>query len=325
MSDPELRDGPPWVMEEMIQAEATLPREIESAGRLGELLAAGGPVLFTGCGTSEHASRASAAIAGGSARDAFEASLDPPREGLVVAVSHDAGTEATLAAATGAAAAGATAVLLTARPEEAPQGLETIATPRRDLSWCHTIGYLSPLLTTALAAGALTVDAAERVIATELGARGRRREDAERLAGATRLLAIGSGVDEITAAELALKIEEGTHVPTTPLGTEKSLHGHLPAADATTGVVLLRFDPSYAGERDARAGNLAAATAVLDMPLVELRPQEPPAGAAEALLAGAIALQLLTLELTHVLGTNPDLIRREDERYRRVAEAAGAG
>ena len=282
-------------------------------------------MLFTGCGTSEHASRASAAIAGASARDAFEASLDPPGEGLVVAVSHEAGTAATLAAAAGAGERGATTVLLTACPGEAPEGLETIATPLRDESWCHTVGYLSPLLTTALAAGALTVEDAERVIAAELGAWDQRREDARRLAGATRMLTIGSGIDEITSSELALKIEEGTHVPTTPLGTEKSLHGHLPAADATTGVVLLRFDPSNAAERDERAQNVVAATAVLGMPLVELRPQAAPANTAEALLAGAIALQLLTLELTHELGTNPDLIRREDDMYRRAADAAGAG
>jgi glutamine---fructose-6-phosphate transaminase (isomerizing) len=48
-----------------------------------------------------------------------------------------------------------------------------------------------------------------------------------------------------------------------------------------------------------------------------------PAG--HPLLAGAIALQLLTLELVHALGTNPDLIRRDQPLYRQVAEAGGAG
>jgi glucosamine--fructose-6-phosphate aminotransferase (isomerizing) len=41
------------------------------------------------------------------------------------------------------------------------------------------------------------------------------------------------------------------------------------------------------------------------------------------LLAGAIALQLLTLELAHVNGTNPDLIRREQEAYREAAKFRG--
>ena len=159
------------------------------------------------------------------------------------------------------------------------------------------------------------------MIAAELGAWDQRREDARRLAGATRMLAIGSGVDEITASELALKIEEGTHVPTTPLGMEKSLHGHLPAADASTGVVLLRFDPSNAAERDERAQNVVAATSVLGMPLVELRPQDAPSNTAEALLAGAIALQLLTLELTprarHEPGPDPPRGRHVPPRRRR--------
>jgi hypothetical protein len=41
-----------------------------------------------------------------------------------------------------------------------------------------------------------------------------------------------------------------------------------------------------------------------------------------ALLGGALAAQLLTLELVMAAGTNPDLIRREEEAYRAAAEAA---
>jgi hypothetical protein len=46
---------------------------------------------------------------------------------------------------------------------------------------------------------------------------------------------------------------------------------------------------------------------------------------AEALVAGAAALQVLTLELSLAVGTNPDLIRRDQPLYRQVADAAGAG
>jgi hypothetical protein len=42
-----------------------------------------------------------------------------------------------------------------------------------------------------------------------------------------------------------------------------------------------------------------------------------------ALLATATPLQLLTERIARARGTNPDLIRREDETYRRAAEAAG--
>ena len=78
------------------------------------------------------------------------------------------------------------------------------------------------------------------------------------LAGCERLIVIGSGLDEITARELALKIEEGTHVPTTPLGLEKVLHGHLPAADARTGIIVLRARPAGGAESATRAPTTCA-------------------------------------------------------------------
>jgi glucosamine--fructose-6-phosphate aminotransferase (isomerizing) len=339
MSDePELRPGPPWAMEEMILAQPGLVDPVlgsaaaaEAAELVRAAVAAGEPVVLTGCGTSEHAAQAGAALLGEAlgpgtvrARDAFEASLDPQSGGVLVGVSHEAGTAATLAAIRAAADRGARTVLVTALPERAPQGPLLVATPQRDTSWCHTVGYLSPLLAFHAMAGAQPVAAREAILAMLAGRSGL-AEAAERLAGSTRLLAVGGGADEITARELALKVEEATHVPVTPLGTEKVLHGHLPAADAGTGLVLLRFDARHAPARDARTRDAAAAAAVLGMPTVTLRP--PPVGGlppvAAALITGALALQLLTLELAHARGTNPDLIRREEPLYRAAAAAAG--
>ena len=335
--EPELRPGPPWVMEEMIWAQLDLPDQIARsddadrlASHLREANAAGEPVLFTGCGTSEHAARAAHAIVGDALpgatlapRDAFEARLDHPTGGLVVAISHEAGTPATLDAARGASDAGAQVVLVTAKPDSVPAGVEPIGTPLHDRSWCHTVGYLSPLLLHASFAG-LSPQRAHALIAAQLAARPQRHEQANHLAGCRRLLVVGSGVDEITASELALKLEEATYVPSTPLGAEKVLHGHLPAADRDTGLVLLRFDPDHRDARDRRNADVAAAASVLDMPTVELAAPDA-VTRAEALTAGAVASQVLTLELCLTLGTNPDLIRREQPLYRRVAEAGGAG
>ena len=326
MSDePELRSGPPWAMEEMIRAEAGLPEQIADSAepqRLEARIAGAESVLFTGCGTSEHAARAAHAItreafpdAKLDVRDAFEARLDPPRRGLVVAFSHEAGTASTLAAAQGAAAA----VLVTAHPERVPAGIEAVATPLHDRSWCHTVAYVSPLLMHALFAG-LTAERATALIEAALAAGS---PDAARLAGCRRLLVVGSGVDEITASELALKLEEATFVPATPLGAEKVLHGHLPAADEHTGLVLLRYDPDHAADRDRRSESVAAAARVLGMPTVTLSTEVTTR--TEALLAGALGLQLLTLGLCMALGTNPDLIRRDEPRYREAAEAASVG
>ena len=118
MSDmPELRDGPPWAMEEMILAEPGLvapilasPEALEAAEWIRETET----VVVTGCGTSEHAAMAGAALLGARARDAFEASLDPQAEGVLIAISHEAGTAATLAAMR---ATSARTILITAKPE----------------------------------------------------------------------------------------------------------------------------------------------------------------------------------------------------------------
>ena len=326
MSDePELRSGPPWAMEEMIRAEVELPGQIADspdAQRLATRIADAEAVLFTGCGTSEHAARAAHAIVRDAfpdavldVRDAFEARLSPPDRGLVVAFSHEAGTASTLAVAGSAAEA----VLVTAHPERVPAGIDAVGTPLHDRSWCHTVAYLSPLLVHALFAD-LTAERARALIAAALEAGA---PDVSPLAGCRRLLVVGSGVDEITASELALKLEEATFVPTTPLGAEKILHGHLPAADEHTGLVLLRYDPDHAEARDRRNENVAAAAAVLGMPTVSLSTEVTTR--TEALLAGALGLQLLTLELCMALGTNPDLIRRDEPLYREAAAAASVG
>jgi fructoselysine-6-P-deglycase FrlB-like protein len=335
--EPELRDGPPWVMEEMIDAEVELPALIAGeeavalvARRVAEAVRGRDPITVCGCGTSEHAAQAIAAIvndmipaAGAVARDAFEVALAPPRHGLLIAVSHEAGTAATLDAARGAISRGARAVLITACPDEARGAVEVAATPLRDRSWCHTVGYSSPLLVAGLGAG-LPAEVARRLITGAIDGRPQRRADAAALAGCERLLIIGSGIDEITARELALKIEEAAHLPCTPLGTEKVLHGHLPAADGQTGAVLLRFDPAQATGRDRRTATVADALAVLEMQVVTLGATGLASGA-QALLAGAIALQLLALELSMARGTNPDLIRREQPLYRRVAVVGDTG
>src|SRR4051812_14710252 len=238
MSDmPELRPGPPWAMEEMIRAEPGLGEPIlasPAAVEAAESLREGGPVVVVGCGTSEHAALAGAALLRGArARDAFEASLDPQDAGVLIAISHEGGTAATLAALRAAAPNGARTILITAKPGAAQAALAAaaspggggatasaaaagadivVATPLVDTSWCHTVGYVSPLLALTAIAGAADADTCSRVIAGVLAQRERFAEAARSLAGCERLIVSGSGVDEVAARELALKIEEGAHV-----------------------------------------------------------------------------------------------------------------
>src|SRR3954451_20775957 len=197
MSDmPELRDGPPWAMEEMILAEPALvspilasPAAVEAAESIRE----GGPVVLVGCGTSEHAALAGAALLGARARDAFEASLDPQDGGVCIAISHEAGTKATLAALRAAADNGARTIFITAKPELADADI-VIGTPLVDTSWCHTVGYVSPLLAQTAIAGAAAAETCYRVIEATLARRDAFAAAARTLAGCDRLIVSGSGV-----------------------------------------------------------------------------------------------------------------------------------
>ncbi len=363
-SYPELRSEPPWVMSEMVVAQRELPRPILSDPAAAELaaavsgaLAAGRGVIVSGCGTSEHAALAICALlsdalgeraqAGAvSAAQAFDAALLPARDGdLVIVVSHEATSAATVAALQAARAAGARTGLITATSVEARHADAELVfrTPLRDASWCHSVGYLSPVLAGAAIAAALSGVGVDPVaLSAGLAA----CDDAlagvapsvEGLARRARLLAIGSGVDAISASEQALKVEEGAWIPTSCLHLETLLHGHLPATGADTGVIAFLLDPRGFEQRATRTLQALRAAGCVGMTsllvtdehgaalvadqaeAVVVLPAPAAAGPLGALLAGAIALQRITLACAGLRGTNPDLLRRDDERYRSAAQ-----
>jgi fructoselysine-6-P-deglycase FrlB-like protein len=192
------------------------------------------------------------------------------------------------------------------------------------------------------------VDAVFRSAATELIQAGADRASiaegvAGRLAGVQSMVVIASGADRTAGRELALKIEEGTWVPTAYRDLETFLHGHLAATGETMGFVLILADRDRREERSARAtGALRAARAVgmetaaivaadaaVDLP-TDLTtagrivlPEAPALPAPVAALVGTAApLQLLTERLARARGVNPDAIHRDIDRYREAAEAA---
>ncbi len=78
---------------------------------------------------------------------------------------------------------------------------------------------------------------------------------AHALARCRRVLVVGSGVDYATARELALKLEEGARLPATAHQLETIRHGHLAAADADTGLVLVLTDGEGRGSVRGGAGH----------------------------------------------------------------------
>jgi fructoselysine-6-P-deglycase FrlB-like protein len=372
---PTPRDGPPWHMTEMIESEPALAVRIlerltadGSAAQLADSIqsngAAGAGIAVVGCGTSEHGARAVAAILAGGLPDggrprsiqAFEAAVDAFEAqvpGLVIGVSHEGATWATMLALETARAGGATTALITVSRRAPAAALADIVleTGELDQSWCHTVGYLSPIVAAVAVAGHGSRGAPDPgeirgllaaglepdvVAATERAAAAVSRAD--------RIVVLGSGTDRIGARELTLKIEEGTHIPAAFRDVETVLHGHLAGMDSATAVVALGAEPREQAGRARRLGQALRAAAAIGAPVTAILtsaydtslPSELAAAgrivvagggasfgrSAQALLATAVPLQLLTERMARVRGVNPDPIRRDDARYLRAAEAS---
>ena len=368
---PAVRPGPPFLMTEMILAEPAfaerLLRRLLVEGSAADRLAravrstvqAGRDVDIVGCGTSEHGALAAVAIladvaratVGGGrvvARQALEAALAPQDAGLLVGVSHEGGTWATNEALSAARGAGIRTALITVSDRSPGAALADIVvtTDEADQSWCHTVGYLSPILAaaavgTVMAAATLDVAAVRALLAAGVAMEAQAGSMAAELASVDRLLVVASGSDRPAARELALKVEEASYLPTVARDLETILHGQLAAPGATTGLVLILTDRERRDERSRRARGVLEAARVLGVRVGAILVEEmatawpaelTPAGhlavpdapvlsaPAAALIGSAVPLQWLAERLARARGTNPDTLRRTDARY----AAAGA-
>jgi glucosamine--fructose-6-phosphate aminotransferase (isomerizing) len=364
---PARREGPPYLMTEMIAAEPALAEHLVRRlakdpvfGQVAVLVRGaatqGRPIITTGSGTSEHAAIVAAALLtdaldGTTAwpMQALEAVRRPPANGVLIAVSHEGGTWATNEALKAARAAGSATALITVsdRSPGAQLADHVLVTQEQDQSWCHTVGYLSPLIAAAALSAELRgapldpvlaralLDVAEHEPLAEAAATG--------LAACARLLIVGSGIDYPAARELALKVEEGARLPASALQLETIRHGHLAAADERTGLVLILTEADdWREPLLERARAILRSGAALGMPAVGLLGAEveadiphdlTPAGrlsvpfAGEvprmlsAALATAVPLQLLAERLARARGKNPDTLGREDARQAAAADA----
>jgi fructoselysine-6-P-deglycase FrlB-like protein len=371
---PSSRGGPPFHITDMIAVEPFLAERIAArsadpagpaaalAALVRDTLRAGAPVVLTGCGTSEHAAIAIGGIlreATGAtsiwSQQALELSLDPPTFGLVIGISHEGGTAATNAALRAACDAGARTAIITVSDRSPGAALAdlVVTTDELDQSWCHTVGYLSPIVAATAVAGHLTGASPEPAAVGGLVGVGllgepiaRALEIAQALADSERWLVLASGADRAAARELTLKVEEGAWMPAAYRHVETFLHGHLAATDPATAIVAIATDRRRHVERARRLrGALAAArtvgmrtTAIVSQAYdVALPPESTSVGrivvddaspawlaSAAAVLSSATALQTLTERLARARGVDPDAIHRDVDAYRTAAEAAEA-
>jgi len=372
---PSVRQGPPFHMTDMIAAEPALAGRLldrlmapngdaaRLAAAIRTTIAAGEPVVVTGCGTSEHGAMAAAAILREAAtaaglgaphvrsEQAFELSLAPPARGLVIGVSHEGGTAATNDALRAALDAGCRTAVITVSHRSPAGALAaiTVETAELDQGWCHTVGYLSPIVAATAVGAHLSgrpVDGTrvKLLVADGAGDAAAAEAIATHLADTSHLLVVGSGADRPAARELGLKVEEASWLPSAYRDLETLLHGHLPATGPATGLVLVLTDREGRPEREALARRALAAARVIGLRATAILAEGPagqidlaltPAGRivvgesptlpapVAALIGSATPLQLLTERLARARGTNPDLIRRDDPRYLAAADAAG--
>ena len=141
----------------------------------------------------------------------------------------------------------------TARPAREPADI-VVETGELDQSWCHTVGYVSPLVAAAAVGGPPRRPAR------------RRRHCGRRCGSSSRPAWTAAAIADAVAARLAgvpldprrrvgrgparpagsstLKIEEGTWIPAAYRDLETFLHGHLAATDDVDGA---RADPDRPG------------------------------------------------------------------------------
>ena len=267
-------------------------RAVPSDVRLPE----GARVVYVGCGTSFHA-----ALTAGPALQALDAVLEPPDSDLLVLVSHEGATPLTLEAAR---AFGGAKWLVSGRRDGPIADLcerVVVATPELERSMCHTASYTCAVATLAALRGEDVSPFPDEVAAA--------LEDPWPVSGHERWLVAGAGRDHATALEAALKLREGAFVAAEGHHTEQLLHGHLAAIDETVRCFVLEGS----GRAAERARDAVAALRELgcDVDLVATR--HP--------VVDIVRFQLLTLGLAESRGRNPDLIRRDDERWRRAREA----
>jgi glutamine---fructose-6-phosphate transaminase (isomerizing) len=256
-----------------------------------------GSVAVVGCGTSFHAAQTS-----GAGYDALEFVLAPPEVDVLVLVSHEGTTPLTIEAAKAFAGP---KWLVTAKAESPLAALcdeVVIAAPGVEESYCHTASYTAAVATLAALRGE-DVAWLPAAVAGEIAG--------ERLpvSGHARWLFVGAGRDWATAQEAALKLREGVYLAAEAYQLEELLHGHLAAVDEGVRAFVLEGE----GRAAARAVEAVAALKELGCDVTLVQTRHP--------VVDIVRFQLLTLDLAESRGTEPDLIRWDDPRWKRARDA----
>ena len=256
-----------------------------------------GRVVAVGCGTSYHAAQTT-----GEGVDALEFLLAPRDSDALVLVSHEGGTRLVLEVAQAFAGP---KWLVTGNPGSDLAAIcdeVAFATPDVEQSYCHTVSYTCAVAALAALRGE---DVSWLPDAVAEALQGERFP----VTAHDRYLITGVGRDWPTAQEAALKLREGVYLPTEAHPLEELLHGHLAAVDESVRCFVLRGE----GRAADRAAQAAAALRELGCEVTVVPTRHP--------VVDIVPFQLLTLDLAEARGTNPDLIRWDDPRWKAARDA----
>lgn len=347
---------PYHMYEEIRAQPAVVARSLALAARDGgavvDALRAARRIVLTGCGTSLHAAHCGSWMLRLLSRGALDVravgafDLATYFEGLsaedaIVGVTHSGETTMTLRALDRARSAGAATIVVTGFPErlEGSGASLVIGTGfPEERSWAHTASYLAALTTLAALAAALA-HPDERLDLNPLpevvGEALQLEEMAHRMAASTilmeryrepgRIVVVGGGPNEVTAREAVLKLLETSYVDAEAYELEYALHGPLAAVTPHDLFIVVAPD----GAATDRAVELVGALGEIGVIPIVLAGSEgigrfedshrlllPDVPEALSSIPAVVPLQLFSYYLAVGKGTNPDLLRRDDERYR---------
>ncbi len=333
----------PFHMHDMIRGQPEFVRE--TLRRLEDvdseaLLGTPRYLVVTGCGTSVHA----AAIGARLLQDALGTScvvhaihaydllhgFDLPEAATVLGVSHSGATSTTndalaLARRSGAATLGMCG--LPDSPMARAAGNVLVIGSVHDHSWANTMSYTTQLTAFATLAASLSeepqdlfprgIDRIPGQLQETLACEGRIRRLATKVATSRRVTFLGSGLDEITAWEAALKIRETCSFPASGYHAEQFLHGPFLSLGRGEAVVALRSNDDGVREGQilrslARAG--ASVTTVGDS--AEANVRIPSADRRLRPILSVVPLQFLAYYVALEKKANPDVMRSDSPRFR---------
>ncbi len=292
-------------------------------------------LIVTGCGTSFHAamygSRVLASALGSrvsvEARHAYDLlhGAAPDEGSTVLGVSHSGNTSTTNLALALARRSGARSLAISGLSDspmqEVADGLLVIGSTH-DHSWANTMSYTCQLAALASIAGDIRPGSAGSVahlpsrIQKVLSCEAAVKRLAKGVAARDRVTFLGSGLDEITALEAALKIRETCSLPASGYHLEQFLHGPFLSLDRRDSVVALRSRDD--GDRAAAILRGLAKTGASVTTVGDGKADAIPVPRADRILRPILAvvpMQFLAYHAAIERGINPDIMRSDVARY----------